>query len=44
MDGKTERVNQILEEMLRMYVMDKPDKWKDYSHLVEFDYNNHFQV
>ena len=23
-----------------MYVMDKPTKWKDYLHLVEFAYNN----
>ena len=27
--------------MLRMYVMDKPSKWEDYLHLVEFSYNNH---
>jgi hypothetical protein len=25
--GKTERVNQVIEDMLRMYVMDKPSKW-----------------
>jgi transposase InsO family protein len=25
-DGKTERVNQVIENMLRMYVMDKPSK------------------
>ena len=43
-DGQTERVNQILEDMLRMYVMDKPGKWEYYLHLVEFVYNNHFQV
>ena len=30
--------------MLRMYVMDKPVKWEDYLHLVEFSYNNNFQV
>jgi hypothetical protein len=35
-DGKTERVNRIIEYMLRMYVMDKPSKWEDYLHLVEF--------
>ena len=35
-DGKTERVNQAIEDMLRMYVMDKPSKWEDYLHLVEF--------
>ena len=33
------RVNQVLEGMLRMYVMDKPTKWEDYLHLVEFAYN-----
>ena len=37
---QTERVNQVLEDMLRMYVMDKPTKWEDYLHLVEFAYNN----
>ena len=39
-DGKIERVNQVLEDMLRMYVMDKPTKWEDYLHLLEFAYNN----
>ena len=39
-DGKTERVNQVLEDMLRMYAMEKPSKWEDYLHLVEFSYNN----
>ena len=39
-DGWTERVNQVLEDMLRMYVMEKPTKWEDYLHLVEFAYNN----
>ena len=33
-DGQKERVNQVLEDMLRMYVMDKPSKWEDYLHLV----------
>ena len=27
-----------------MYVMDKPGKWEDYLHLVEFAYNNNFHV
>jgi hypothetical protein len=35
-DGKTKRVNQVFEDMLRMYVMDKPYKWEDYLDLVEF--------
>ena len=34
----------MLEDMLRIYVhiyvMDKPSKWEDYLHLVDFAYNN----
>ena len=30
----------MLEDMIRMYVMEKPTKWDDYLHLVEFAYNN----
>ena len=37
---KKKRVNQVIEDMLRMYVMDQPSKWEDYLHLVEFAYNN----
>ena len=43
MDGKIERTNQIIEDMLRMYVMKKPTKWDDHLHLVEFAYNNGYQ-
>jgi transposase InsO family protein len=43
-DGKTERVNQVIEYMLRMYVMETPYKWEDYLHLVEFAYNNEYQA
>ena len=43
-DGQRERVNQVLEYMLRMYVRDYPKKWEDYLHLVEFAYNNHYQA
>ena len=39
-DGYTERVHQVLEDMPRMYVMDKPTKWEDYLHLVDFPYKN----
>jgi hypothetical protein len=39
-DGQIERVNQVIKDMLRMYVMDKPSKREDYLHLVEFSYNN----
>jgi hypothetical protein len=43
-DGQTERVNQVIGDMLRMYVMDKPSKWEDYLHLVDFSYNNGYQA
>jgi hypothetical protein len=44
MDGKTERTNQIVEDMLQMYVRTKPTKWEEYLHLVEFAYNNGYQT
>jgi hypothetical protein len=34
----------VIEDMLRMYVMDRPSKWEDYLHLVEFSYNNGYQA
>jgi hypothetical protein len=43
-DGQTERMNQIIEDMPRMYVRTKPSKWEDYLHLVEFAYNNGYQT
>jgi hypothetical protein len=43
-DGKKERLNQVIEDMLRMYVMDKPSKSKDYLQLVEFSYKNGYQA
>jgi hypothetical protein len=43
-DGKIERVSQVIEDMLSMYVMDKPSKWEDYLHLVEFSYNNRYHA
>ena len=43
-DEQTKKVNQVLEDMLRMYVRDYPNKWEDYFHLVEFAYNNHYQA
>ena len=27
-----------------MYVMERPTKWEDYVHLVEFTYNNGYQA
>jgi hypothetical protein len=43
-DGKTKRTNMIIEDMLRMHVMDQPSKWEDYIHLVEFSYNNEYHA
>jgi hypothetical protein len=39
-----ERFNQVIEDILIMYVMDKPSKWEDYLNLVEFAYNNGYQA
>ena len=43
-DGQRERVNRVIEDILRMYVMDKPSMWEDYLHLVEFAYNNGYHT
>ena len=43
-DGKKERVNRVVEDMVIMHVMDKPSRWEDYLHLVEFSYNNRYQA
>jgi hypothetical protein len=43
-DGQTERTNQIVEDMLYMYVRTQPSKWEDYLHLVKFAYNNGYQT
>ena len=44
MDGQTERVNQVLEYMLRMHVMDQQKRCEEYLPLVEFAYNNSYQI
>jgi transposase InsO family protein len=43
-NGQTKRVNRVIEHMMRMYVMDKPSRWEDYLHLVEFAYNNGYHA
>ena len=43
-DGQTERVNQILEDMLRAFVLDFGGSWDSHLYLVEFAYNNSFQA
>ena len=42
--GQTKRVNQVMEDLLIIYVKDQPCKWEDYLHLVEFAYNNNYQA
>ena len=42
--GNTERENQIVDGMLRMYVMNNPTKWEEYLHLAEFAYNNGYHT
>ncbi|MBW0512598.1 hypothetical protein O181_052313 [Austropuccinia psidii MF-1] len=39
-DGQTERVNQILEQYLQMYVSYHQDDWHTWLPLAEFAYNN----
>jgi hypothetical protein len=43
-DGQTERVSQILEDMLRACVMEYPGSWDKNLPRVEFSYNNSYQV
>ena len=43
-NGQIVRVNHVIEDMLHMYVMDKPSKWEEYLHLVEFAYKNGMQA
>jgi hypothetical protein len=39
-DGQTKKVNQILEDMLRAYVMEYPGSWDKNLPWTEFSYNN----
>jgi transposase InsO family protein len=43
-DRQTERTNQTLEDMLRMYVMDQQKRWEEILPLVEFAYNNSYRA
>jgi hypothetical protein len=43
MDGQIERVNQILEDMLRACVMEHPGSWDKNLARAEFSYNNSYQ-
>lgn len=39
-DGQTERINRVIEEMLRHYVSAKQDDWDKYLGMAEFAINN----
>jgi hypothetical protein len=40
-DGQTERVNQELEQYLRLFVSERQDNWDELLPFAEFQYNNH---
>jgi transposase InsO family protein len=42
-DGQTERVNQILEDMLRAHALQYGRSWDKSLSYVEFSYNNNYQ-
>ena len=42
--GQTERVNQILEDMLRACVIYSKGSWEKWLPLAEFSYNNNYQA
>jgi hypothetical protein len=42
-DGQTERVNQIIKDMLRACVLNDGLKWDQHLPLAEFSYNNSYQ-
>jgi hypothetical protein len=42
-DGQTERVNQVLEDMLRACVLSSKGSWESWLPLAEFAYNNSYQ-
>jgi hypothetical protein len=42
-DGQTKRVNQILEDMLRAYVLEHQGSWDQNLPWAEFSYNNSYQ-
>ena len=43
-DGHSERTIQTLEDMLRACVLDLKGSWEEHLPLVEFAYNNSYQV
>ncbi|KAA0043380.1 pol protein [Cucumis melo var. makuwa] len=43
-DGQTERLNKVLEDMLRACALEFPGSWDSHLHLMEFAYNNSYQA
>ena len=42
-DGQLERTIQVLEDLLRSFVLDWQGSWEDHIAMAEFAYNNGFQ-
>jgi len=40
-DGQTERINQELDQFLRLFVNERQDDWYDLLSIAEFQHNNH---
>ncbi|KAL0554375.1 hypothetical protein IC582_008294 [Cucumis melo] len=43
-DGQTERLNQVLEDMLRACVLEFSGSWDSHLYLMKFAYNNSYQA
>jgi len=43
-DGQTERINQELEQYLRVFIDHRQEQWPDWLGMVEFAYNNKIYV
>jgi len=43
-DGQTERINQELEQYLRVFIDHRQEQWPDWLEMVEFAYNNKIHV
>ncbi|TYK29815.1 putative Retrotransposon protein, Ty3-gypsy subclass [Cucumis melo var. makuwa] len=43
-DGQRERLNQVLEDMLRACVLEFSGSWDSHLHMMEFAYNNSYQA
>ncbi|KAL0561192.1 hypothetical protein IC582_001613 [Cucumis melo] len=43
-NGQTERLNQVLKDMLRACALEFPGSWDSHLHLMEFAYNNSYQA